>query len=57
MTDEPDLDMAMTRLLAEIAGVLNEAAGLRTDLAAQRVLNGQMHILRAMQWHVRKARR
>ena len=37
MTDEPDLDMAMTRLLAEIAGVLNEAAGLRADLAAQRV--------------------
>jgi MFS transporter, putative metabolite:H+ symporter len=29
MTDEPDLDMAMTQLLAEIAGVLNEAAGLR----------------------------
>jgi hypothetical protein len=33
MAEEPDLDMAMTRLLAEIAGVLNKAAGRPADPA------------------------
>jgi hypothetical protein len=49
MTDMPDLDAAMARLLAEIAGVRSEAAGLRAALTAQKVLNGQMNIMRALQ--------
>jgi hypothetical protein len=49
MTDTPDLAAAMARLLAEIAGVRSEAAGLRTDLTAQKVLKGQMNIMRALQ--------
>jgi len=49
MTDTPDLDAAMARLLAEIAGVRSEAADLRADLTAQKVLKGQMNIMRALQ--------
>jgi hypothetical protein len=49
MTNEPDLDSIMTRLLAEIAGVRSEVAGLRADLTAQKVLKGQWNILRALQ--------
>jgi len=49
MTDTPDLDAAMARLLAEIAGVRSEVADLRADLAAQKVLKGQMNIMRALQ--------
>jgi hypothetical protein len=49
MTDTSDLDAAMGRLLAEIAGVRSEAAGLRADLTAQKVLKGQMNIMRALQ--------
>ena len=41
MTDEPDLDMAITRRPAEIAGVLNEAAGLRADLAVSEFPTGR----------------
>ena len=49
MITEPDLDIAMARLLAEIAGVRSEVAGLRADLTAQRVLKGQLNILRALE--------
>jgi hypothetical protein len=49
MTDTPDLDAAMARVLAEIAGVRSEAADLRADLTAQKVLKGQMNIMRALQ--------
>ena len=48
MTNEPDLDSIMTRLLAEIAGVRSEVAGLRADLTAQKVLKGQWN-----KWHAR----
>jgi hypothetical protein len=36
MTNEPDLDIAMARLLAEIAGVRSEVAGLRATSLPRR---------------------
>jgi hypothetical protein len=41
MTDTPDLDAAMARVLAEIAGVRSEAADLRADLALRRSSRGK----------------
>jgi hypothetical protein len=49
MTDTPDLDAAMARVLAEIAGVRSEADDLCADLTAQKVIKGQMNIMRALQ--------
>jgi hypothetical protein len=49
MTDTPALDAAMALVLAEIAGVRSEAADLRADLTAQKVIKGQMNIMRALQ--------
>ena len=49
-----DLDAAMARLLAEIAGVRSEAAGLRADLTAQKVLKGQMNSTRPVRAALRR---